>query len=640
MPRSRIRTKLPLLAIAVSVVLLVVAGMFLYRWVDRLTDLDRQRRQEDLDASMINLQREFAATLHEVVWFFHPLPELHSRSPEAVYSELYSQWKNTARWPQLINRVSIAFRSESSGRIVLAQFLPKSGTFVKQPWPTPLEAFRNSLSDGTRSQALASGLAPRAVDYLPLAGGVLLNGGFALALPILSIRSANSGPVVSFRFRAERAEELTPPPPGPYPRGLGPFPSRDFVYVARTLGNSRLAGWCFLQFNLSFIQTQLLPFLVSQYFGRTGLAKYHVAVIMGNPQQLVYASEPALTAKTFSASDAKITLFSPHIRFGAGAAVRTQLGEPRAGADARRRLTPPSMILERMAKRAGHDPDAWQLVARDRAGSLAAEVASARRRNLAIGFGTLLLLACSIAAMVVGTYRAHSLATRQMEFVAGISHELRTPLTVIESAGFNLAKGRVDDLRRVQQYGEVIQTEGRRLSDLVEQTLAYSGVQAGRQRYEFKPTRVLDVVDEALGEYDPLFNKMGWHVEKVIETSLPLVSADAAVLKSVIKNVIGNALKYAPEGRWLRVRARAVESWRGTEVQIAIADHGPGIAAEDLPHIFEPFYRGHQVVASPVTGAGLGLSLVNGHMQAHSGRVSVRTNNGSGTEFALHLPSL
>jgi signal transduction histidine kinase len=641
----RLKTRLPLLAIAVSAIVLVVAGVFLYRWVNRLSDLDLRRQQEDLDASMINLQREFAAALHEAVWFFHPIPETRSGTPEAVYSELYSQWKSTARWPELIDEVRIAFRSRNGG-VILAQLQPQSGRLKEQPWPASLEAFRDSLRAPVPVRALAKGTPHDFTSHPALQGGFMRNGTLTLALPILSFRPMPTGTRFLFQSAGPHGPAAprpdAPAPPGPEGPGAELFPKQRFIYATERLANSRLAGWCFLKFNLRFIQGQLLPFLVDQYFGASGLAKYHVAVVTGRPARIIFASDASVSLETVSSFDARITLFSPHLRFGAVEAIRAQILARRAaaGTDVRRWEAPPPMILERLAERVPHSPDAWQMVARDRRGSLAGDVASMRRRNLAIGFGTLLLLACSIGAIVVGTYRAHALATRQMEFVAGISHELRTPLAVIESAAFNLASGRVDDPGRIHQYGEVIQTEGRRLSDLVEQTLAYSGVQAGGQRYEFKPVRILDVINEALTEYDPLFSKMGWRVEKLIETSLPPVSADPRVLKSVIKNVIGNALKYAPEGKWLRVTARAVESWRGTEVQVAIADHGPGIDPSDLPHIFEPFYRGHQVVASPVPGAGLGLSLVNRHMQAHSGSVSVRTTNGSGTEFALHLPSL
>jgi signal transduction histidine kinase len=623
-------------AITISVVVLAVAGVFLYRWVNRLRDLDLRRQQEDLDASVVNLQREFSASLHEAVWFFHPIPEPRSRPPAVIYSELYSQWKTTARWPQLIDHLSIAFRSPS-GRILLAQFQPKSGSFKNEVWPASLEVFRSALERATAGGAFLNGPVRHGLDHALMRRGLLLNGGATLALPILSSGSGNIRPPGSPHtppsfHPGEPNPAVMPPRPGPVLPGVSPLQRSIFLDVARWLDNSRLIGWCFLEFNVRYIQSQLLPFLVHQYFGPSGLAKYHVAVITGSPEHIIYASDPSVTLKSISACDVRIALFTPR------ASLRLERWNHTLGAESSNLIAPPSPT--QLEEHPDPDPESWQLLARDRWGSVEREIAAARRRNLAIGFGALLLLACSIAAIVMGMYRAHALATRQIEFVAGISHELRTPLAVIESAAFNLARGKVENLNRIQQYGEAIQIQGRRLSELVEQTLAYSGVQDGKQRYHFRPTRILEVVDEALAEYDPLFNKMGWKVEKVIESSLPPVSADASVLKGVIKNLVGNALKYASDGKWLRVTARAVDTWCGTEVQLSIADRGPGIDSKDLPHIFEPFYRGHRIVASPVPGTGLGLSLVSRHMQAHSGRVSVRTNHGSGTEFALHLPGL
>ena len=106
----------------------------------------------------------------------------------------------------------------------------------------------------------------------------------------------------------------------------------------------------------------------------------------------------------------------------------------------------------------------------------------------------------------------------------------------------------------------------------------------------------------------------------------------------MLRNLIGNALKYGAQGKWLSITARAARNRK--EVQITVADHGPGISSTDLPHIFEPFYRGQEVFGSQNSGAGLGLSLVERHIQAHKGRVTVETSEESGTAFTLHLPAL
>jgi two-component system, OmpR family, sensor histidine kinase SenX3 len=664
---SRIRPALPLVTVLVALAGLLVSGLFLYRWVNRLSELDLRRQQEDLDASVINLQREFAATFREAMWFFRPTPGFRTSELENAYSELYSQWKTAARWPQVICAVSIGTKA-ADGSAALAQLDPKTEKFKQIPWPASLGKFRDALNRG-----------PAAVPRLHSSqvrgfGRVVLSGAPMLVLPLLSSRP---GPALahlqeSGRLRAGRPEERGAPVlPGPGPQDeFAPLRSARRAAVNAGPAGPQFAGWCFLTLNQKYIETQLLPFLVKQYFGGAGLGKYRVAVVAENPRRVIYASSPGTTLENILPSDAAIALFGPQrVIYTSSRGINlfpsdasSRLFRPRTRVDfppapsappagsPRRRTRAAAQNGTRSGLRgeergqfrgaADDSSGAWQLLARDRMGSLAAEIAAARRRDLVIGFGMLLLLAGSIAAMVVATYRARTLAKRQMEFVAGISHELRTPLTVIDSAAFNLATGRVNDVKRVRQYGEAIQTESHRLSGLFGQTLAYAGIQAGRQPYDFKPVHILEVVDAALAEYNSDFSGKGWRVEKVLETNLPLVSADYQILKSTVKNLVENALKYAAEGKWLRVTARTVEGWRASEIEVAIADHGPGIEPQDLPHIFEPFYRGHRVVASPVPGTGLGLSLVYRYIQAHGGRVTVHSLNGSGTEFALRLPCL
>jgi signal transduction histidine kinase len=282
----------------------------------------------------------------------------------------------------------------------------------------------------------------------------------------------------------------------------------------------------------------------------------------------------------------------------------------------------------------------WQLVAKHKAGSLDTVVNQARLRNLALSFGILLILTGSIIMFALATGRARKLARQQMEFVAGISHELRTPLAVIHSASYNLAQGVVADPRRVQDYGTMIQKEARRLTGQVEQALNFAGIQSGRKQYNFQPTQIREVIDRARAEYAPLFDEAGWQVEYEMQDNLPTLLADAQVVEVTIKNLLQNALKYAASGKWLRVSVRAGRNGKQREVQITVADHGPGIDARDLPRLFEPFYRSAKVLASPIPGAGLGLSIVQKHAQAHRGRVTVNSSNGQGAAFTLHLPAL
>ncbi|MGH7868767.1 MAG: sensor histidine kinase, partial [Candidatus Dormibacteraceae bacterium] len=215
-----------------------------------------------------------------------------------------------------------------------------------------------------------------------------------------------------------------------------------------------------------------------------------------------------------------------------------------------------------------------------------------------------------------------------------------TPLTVIESAAHNLAQGLVGDPERVKQYGQAIQTEGRRLSNLIQQTLGYAALQSGKQHYEFRAVSVTEVLDRAWSAFATVFEEGGWTVEKEISPDIPPVEADPQVLESAIKNLLSNALKYASQGKWLRITAKTAYKLRGKEVVIMVEDRGPGIDPGDLPHIFEPFYRGRKVIASSTSGAGLGLSLVAEHVQAHQGHVAAQNTKPRGARFTLYFPGV
>lgn len=143
---------------------------------------------------------------------------------------------------------------------------------------------------------------------------------------------------------------------------------------------------------------------------------------------------------------------------------------------------------------------AWQVLLKHRAGSLEAAVTRVRRRNLLMSFGMLTLLAASVGLVLVSARRAERLASQQMDFVATVSHELRTPLAVIRSAGQNLAAGVVQDTKR---YGDLIETEGRRLTDMVEQTLALAGLSGERRPVAQHPVDAGDVARAVLASPEP-----------------------------------------------------------------------------------------------------------------------------------------
>jgi signal transduction histidine kinase len=271
-------------------------------------------------------------------------------------------------------------------------------------------------------------------------------------------------------------------------------------------------------------------------------------------------------------------------------------------------------------------------------GSLEAAVASVRRRNLGISFGVLLLLSVSVALLAQTSRRAQRLARQQMEFVAGVSHELRTPIAVIRSAAENLSHGVVGNTERVKQYGKVMENEARRLGEMVESVLQYAGVESGRALGPLAPLAPADLIDRAVESARVSANSMA-AVERTVPADLPAVLGDQAALTSALQNLVVNAFKYGGDAQWVGVRAAQVARGRKLEVHITVEDRGPGIPADELPHIFEPFYRGAQAVGQQIHGNGLGLSLVQRIVRAHGGSVSVRSRHAGGTAFTIVLPA-
>jgi signal transduction histidine kinase len=276
----------------------------------------------------------------------------------------------------------------------------------------------------------------------------------------------------------------------------------------------------------------------------------------------------------------------------------------------------------------------WQLRLQHTAGSLDAAVGAARRRNLWLSFGILTVLAAGVMLIVLNAQRWQRLAAQQMDFVATVSHELRTPLTVIRSAAQNLSAGVVHDPAQARQYGDLIETEGRRLTDMVEQVLEYAGLSGNRRPTAARPVDVPSLVREVVSSSASLD-----HLEVAVDVPdhLPLVVADEGALRRAIQNLLTNAVKYGADGHWIGVSAQ--HAGVRDEVQISVSDRGRGIDPEDLAHIFEPFYRGRYALDRQIHGNGLGLSLVQRIAEAHGGRVTVKSAPGEGTTFTIHLPA-
>lgn len=645
------------------VLVLAFAALLQFHFINRVTEADRRRNRDYIETTLRNFSGDFREAILALLPVFRPSPAIRADAQIETYlANRASQWRNTSDHPQLLG--SVSFGAETPGGIVFKRMRAGDNNFTEQAWPESLALYRTILEKRLRMPGGEPPLFPNGFAF------ELSEGRPVIVFPLVTNAEPPSpndhSPAPSSpsnnRDEAPPVEQRHAPPPAQEPRALldalRPAPTEGVVHVPE------LKGWCFLELDLDYLQKNLLPELVERHYGHEASDEYKIAVVTGRPVRIIYQSDPSVTIDSLSRVDAGVLLFDVRMQPNRPAPppppAQPQPPPPPPPplhsrddhpADSSTHPPPPppnqgpppfiagpdGAPLSAIAGQNGSD-NAWWLVLKSTSGSLESVVNHARFHNLIVSFGILLLLAVSIVMLTLGIRRARSLARQQMEFVAGVSHELRTPLTVIQSTSYNLSKGMIQDPQRVQKYGDVIQDEARRLINQVEQMLSFAGIQSGRKLYDLRPVDLTETIDRALAEYSTAFEEGGWQVEKKVDKELPLVLADAQALESVLKNLIGNAIKYAARGKWLMVTAHATKNRK--EVQIKVSDHGPGIDSSDLPHIFEPFYRGQDVFGSQNSGAGLGLSLVERHIQAHKGRVTVETSEESGTAFTLYLPAL
>jgi signal transduction histidine kinase len=282
----------------------------------------------------------------------------------------------------------------------------------------------------------------------------------------------------------------------------------------------------------------------------------------------------------------------------------------------------------------------WRLAVQHRAGSLDAVVERARRRNLAVTGGILLLMVAAAGALVRFTRQTHRLAQLQIDFVAGVSHELRTPLTVIRTAAYNLRGPLAGNPERVERYGALIQQESERLTSLVEQVLQFARAKSGTVVREREPVALAPVIAETVEAARAILGGAACEIEVNVEPALPKVLGDRVALKQVLLNLVSNAIKYGAGGsNWIGISASPAASNGRPWVELRVADRGPGIPADELQSIFDPFYRGRRAIQDQVHGTGLGLSLVKSIVEAHGGTITVVSEPGRGAAFTVRLPA-
>jgi len=629
---------LGLLVPAGLVVLVGWLAVLQYRWLGQVSEAERDQLRTSLTHSANEFARDFDHEISQLYLALQPVDAnaLAEGSGDDLARRL-DGWRQTARFPELVSDVYyVPDADHMRDAPTLLHYAPDSGGFDAVSWPERLEPVRDRLHPAVDPSGSEGG--PAELPVLDMAFLPVVTDVPALVIPM-------------HRPVARLDDETT---------GLaGHLTTTAEPSILFDLRLDRSALIAVL--DATYLRESMLPTLAERHFPQLGAERYRVSIVdrhsapvltRGVAEGTSIPEEDAdVTAsffgiglnamRTFSADGPGRVMAWTVVRSDGSSASpdplvihtpaeRLEVRVNRGVVDETVSTTASSLVL----------PDeSWQLRLQHAAGSLDAAVASARMRNVWLSFGILAVLMASVGLIVLNARRAQRLAAQQMDFVATVSHELRTPLAVIRSAAQNLSAGVVLDRDRARRYGDLIEGEGRRLTEMVEQVLDYAGLSGSRQPRRTEVVDVTTLVEDALAASRPAVEAEGLEVSRQADAGLPPVLADQDALGRAVQNLIANAVKYGAAGGRLGIVVRRGSNRREPEVEIAVSDWGPGIDAEDLPHIFEPFYRGRNALDGQIHGNGLGLSLVKRIAEAHGGRLTVRSVPGDGTTFTLHLPA-
>lgn len=220
------------------------------------------------------------------------------------------------------------------------------------------------------------------------------------------------------------------------------------------------------------------------------------------------------------------------------------------------------------------------------------------------------------------------------DFIANVSHELRTPLAAIKGFAETLLSGGLDDVKNRVGFVRSIEQQGNRMASLVHDLLDLTAIESGQRPPQKIPFSITELMEEVLSEFSASAEKKKIRLEHMKQNSDLVVSADRSQIHQVLNNLIENALKFTGEGGIVTLCEKTCDA----NVEISIQDSGMGIPSQDLPRIFERFYRVDKARSREMGGTGLGLSIVKHIVEAHGGTVRVESHIGKGSLFSFLLP--
>jgi len=619
------RLPLGLLLPVALVVLVATLASLQYRWLGQVSEAER----EDLSRSLNERARAFADDVdlelsRAYLAFQLGDDPVGPNSTEGITRRLAS-WQAVARYPELVASIYLADAVDEQYQ--LYRYDTDAVRWDAVDWPASLESVRARLT--VRVTRVPAAGSPESRQVITVSTAPFAPEAPALVVPIPSTSSGESRPgsIPSIESRA--------------------------VDVLRSFGGGR--NFLVIALDRDRLEHTVLPDMAARHFAGDIDDRYRLAVIDTAGETLYQRGPAGGVLLDESHADVAVRFFRLRLDLARSADERAAVFAWRAETTVERPdgtalIRPPAGNLSIVVSRADAEsesdvraipgPTSWLLLVQHAAGSLDAAVAQARRRNLWLSFGILSVLAAAVGLIVLNARRSERLAAQQMDFVATVSHELRTPLAVIRSAAQNLSAGVIHNAEQAKRYGTLIEAEGQRLTEMVEQILEYAGLSGSRRPLRAVPVDPGALVKDAAEVSTELCRSAGVELEVGVGSALPLVEVDEGAMRRAVSNLVTNALKYAAEGGWIGVAVTRAGTAASPEVLISVSDRGHGIAAEDLAHIFEPFYRGRFAIERQIHGNGLGLSLVRRIAEAHGGSVTVTSSAGTGTTFTIRLPGI
>ncbi|HKY53009.1 MAG TPA: ATP-binding protein [Anaerolineales bacterium] len=220
------------------------------------------------------------------------------------------------------------------------------------------------------------------------------------------------------------------------------------------------------------------------------------------------------------------------------------------------------------------------------------------------------------------------------DLIAWVSHDLQTPLTSMRAILEALSDGVVDDPEMVNRYLNTAQKDVRSLSALIDDLFQMAQLDAGGFPLNRASASLNDLISDTLESFSELAYRESITLEGKVESNIDPVYMDTQAIGRVLNNLISNALRHTSAGGKIHIWARRIDQG----VEVSVSDTGEGIRAEDIPHIFERFYRGEKSRSRATGGAGLGLAITRGIVRAHGGTIRAESEPGKGTRFIFYIP--